>query len=219
MRPHRTRIKICGLTRPQDVQAACAAGADAIGFVFYPKSSRLVSLEQAAQLRAGVPALVSVVVLFVNASESEVREVQQRVQPELLQFHGDESPEYCASFGQRYVKAFRVGGPGLDTQQAVLQACRRYPDAAAWLFDRYRDGYGRRGLSFDPALLGAVAQAADARPVILAGGLKPDTVAGAIRTLHPYAVDVSSGVEVSGGIKSEAGIQAFVQSVRAADMG
>lgn len=122
----RTRVKICGLTRVQDVEAACEAGADAIGLVFYPKSARLVSLEQARRLREAAPAFVSVAVLFVNAPEDQVRQVLDQVRPDVLQFHGDETPRYCESFGQRYMKAFRVGGPGLDNAEAVLDACRPY---------------------------------------------------------------------------------------------
>jgi len=213
----RTRVKICGLTRPEDVRAACAAGADAIGLVFYPKSSRLVSLEQARVLREAVPAMVSVVALFVNAQAEEVQQVLDHVRPDVLQFHGDEPPEYCASFGHRYLKAFRLGGPGLGEPQAVLQACRRYPHATAWLFDSYSPGYGGSGLSFDSALLQAVRQAPDSRPVILAGGLTPHTVAQSVRELRPYALDVSSGVEASGGIKSAEKIQAFMGAVREAD--
>lgn len=214
----RTRVKICGLTRIQDVEAACEAGADAIGLVFYPKSSRLVSLEQARELRQAVPAFVSVAVLFVNAPEEQVRQVIEQVQPDVLQFHGEETPEYCDSFEHRYMKAFRVGGPGQDSAQTVLAACRRYPRAAAWLFDSYSPGYGGSGLTFDVSLLEGVQQAADSRPLVLAGGLKPANVAEAVETVRPYALDVSSGVEESGGIKSREKIMAFMQSVYRASL-
>lgn len=209
----RTRVKICGITRIQDVQAACDAGADAIGLVFYPKSSRLVSVEQARRLREAVPAFVSVVTLFVNAEPQEVEQVIQQVRPDVLQFHGDETPEYCASFGRRYMKAFRVGGPGLDNPQAILESCRRYPQAAAWLFDSYSPGYGGSGLTFDIGLLQKVREAADSRPLVLAGGLNPANVAGAVQMVRPYALDVSSGVEDSGGIKSAEKVHAFMRSV------
>src|SRR5690606_23740312 len=152
-------------------------------------------LEQARELRKAVPAFVSLTALFVNASPEQVRQVQQWVRPEVLQFHGDEAPEYCASFGQPYMKAFRVGGPGLDSAQAVLESCRRYPHAAAWLFDSFSPGYGGSGLTFDTSLLDEVRGSADSRPLVLAGGLKPHNVADAIAAVQPYALDVSSGVE------------------------
>lgn len=214
----RTRVKVCGLTRLQDVESACKAGVDAIGLVFYPKSSRLVSLQQACALRQAVPAFVSVAVLFVNAPKEQVRQVIEQVQPDMLQFHGDETPEYCDSFGHRYMKAFRVGGPGLDNPEAVLAACRRYPQAAAWLFDSYSPGYGGSGLTFDVSLLSGVQQAPDSRPLVLAGGLKPSNVADAIKAVRPYALDVSSGVEESGGIKAREKIMAFMQSVYRASL-
>ncbi|RYH19591.1 MAG: phosphoribosylanthranilate isomerase, partial [Alcaligenaceae bacterium] len=133
----RTRIKICGLTREEDIAAAVEAGADALGFVFYPKSKRCLTVERAAQLRREIPAFVSLVALFVNATADEIRAVQDAVQPDLLQFHGDETPERCREHQHRYVKAFRVGGPGLTTASEVLQSCLRYKDAAGWLFDSY----------------------------------------------------------------------------------
>src|SRR5690606_3087403 len=127
----RTRIKICGLTRPQDVAAAVRAGADAVGLGFYRPSKRAVSLEQAASLRQQVPASVDVVALFVNADAQEVERVIEQVQPDLLQFHGDESPAFCASFKRRYMRAFRVGGPDLDAPERVLAACREHSGASA----------------------------------------------------------------------------------------
>ncbi len=212
----RTRVKICGITRSEDVLAATAAGADAIGFVFYPKSSRLVSVEQAQQLRRMVPPFVSVVVLFVNATAEQVNNVLEMVQPDLLQFHGDETPEFCAHFGHRYLRAFRIGGLGLDTPQAILAECKRYPDATGWLFDSYSPGYGGSGLTFDSALLDDVRNYASSPPVIVAGGVKAETVGETIRTLQPYGLDISSGVEISGGIKSAEKIQVFMQAVREA---
>src|SRR5690606_5485093 len=209
----RTRVKICGITRVQDAVAACESGADAVGLVFYPKSSRLVSVEQARSLRQAVPAFVSVAVLFVNAPEAQVRQVLEDVRPDILQLHGDESPEYCASLGPPYLKAFRVGGPGLDRPEAVLESCRPYSGAAAWLFDSYSPGYGGSGLTFDVALLDAVRQAPDSRPLVLAGGLNPENVGQAVHNVRPFALDVSSGVEDSGGIKSRDKIHAFMQAV------
>src|SRR5690606_26886399 len=122
------------------------------------------------------------------------------------------------SFRHRYMKAFRVGGPGLDNPEAVLAACRRYPQATAWLFDSYSPGYGGSGLTFDVSLLSGVQHADDSRPLVLAGGLKPSNVADAVRTVRPYALDVSSGVEDSGGIKSRERIMAFMQSVYRASL-
>lgn len=216
---HRTRVKICGLTRFEDVASAVRCGVDAIGLVMYAGSSRAVSLEHARALRTAVPAFVSVVALFVNPGADEVRAVIEQVQPDLLQFHGDETPEFCASFNHRYFRAFRVGAGGLDSPEAVLKACQTYPDAAAWLFDSYSTGYGGSGLALDTALLGAVMQAPDARPLVLAGGLTIDTVADAIQSVQPYAIDVSSGVEESKGIKSPGKISAFMQAVYRADRG
>lgn len=212
----RTRVKMCGLTRPEDLHAAVQAGADAIGLVMYPKSLRAVSLEQACQLRAAVPAFVDVVALFVNASRDEVQDVIKQLKPDLLQFHGDESPQYCESFNHRYLRAFRVGAPGLDTPEGVLEMCRRYDSASAWLFDSYSSAYGGSGLALDVSLLSLVQQAEDIRSIILAGGLTPDSVGKSIKALRPFAVDVSSGVETAPGIKSSQKIQQFMAAVRSA---
>lgn len=213
----RTRVKICGLTRIQDVHAAVRAGADAVGLVFYPGSKRAVTIDQARELRQHVPAFVSVVALFVNAEPDYVHQVIQHVQPDLLQFHGDESPDACAAYGHRYMRAFRIGGPQMDSADLVLQAALQYPDAAAWLFDTYSAGYGGSGVAFDHGLLAAVSASPVARPIVLAGGLDATSVADAVIPLRPYAVDVSSGVESSAGIKSESRIRAFVQAVRDGD--
>lgn len=212
----RTRVKICGITRDSDLSAACKAGADAIGFVFYPKSSRLVSVEQARALRRATPAFVSVTALFVNAPETLVRQVLDEVRPDILQFHGDETAQYCTAFGHPYMKAFRVGAPGLEDAKSLLRACRQHPDAAAWLFDSYSPGYGGSGLTFDVSLLDQVRSANDSRPLVLAGGLNPDNVADAIKSVRPFALDVSSGVEDSAGIKSAGKINAFMKAVYAA---
>lgn len=210
----RTRVKICGLTRLEDIQAAVQAGADAIGLVLYSKSPRAVDLEQAGRLRAAVPAFMTVATLFVNAPQHEVLEAIKRVQPDMLQFHGDESPQYCESFNHRYMRAFRVGAPGLDTPEGVLQACRLYRSASGWLFDSYSEGYGGSGRKLDRSLLRSVQDAPDSRPLILAGGLTPDSVADSIRAVQPYAVDVSSGVETAPGIKSSQKIRQFLTAVR-----
>jgi len=211
----RVRIKICGVTEPDHARDAVTAGADAIGLVFYPPSPRALSLEQARTVREVVPAFVSVVTLFVNADAEHVRAVIDAVRPDLLQFHGDESPDACAAFNHRYIRAFRLGGPGLESSQEVLETCRRYSAATAWLFDSHSPGYGGSGRRFDLGLLKAVASAPDARPIILSGGLSADNVGPSIRRVRPYAVDVSSGVETAPGIKSNEKIVAFVRSVRA----
>ena len=211
--PSRIRTKLCGLTRPQDIDAAVHSGADAIGLVFYPPSKRAVSVEQAVVLRRRIPAFVSAVALFVNPQPSDVQHVLDYVRPDLLQFHGDESPEFCASFNRPYMKAFRVGGQGLATPEAVLAQARLYQEAGAWLFDAYSVGYGGSGLTFDPRLLSAVFSATDTPPVVIAGGLTPETVAGAVRDIRPFAVDVSSGIEDSPGVKNYARMLAFVDQV------
>ncbi|CAM5791066.1 phosphoribosylanthranilate isomerase [Castellaniella caeni] len=215
--PGRTRIKVCGLTRPGDVAAAVDLGVDALGLVFYPPSRRALSLDHAAALRRQVPAFVSTVALFVNPSVAEVEQVLARVRPDLLQFHGEEPPRFCAQFGVPYLKAFRVGAPGLDSAANLLAQCRLYDAAGGWLFDSYSAGYGGSGLSFDAALLAAVRGDAQARPVVLSGGLTAETVGQGIAAVRPFAVDVSSGVESAPGIKDADRIAAFVAAVRASD--
>ena len=217
MNSMRTRIKICGLTREQDIDAAVAAGVDAIGFVFYAKSKRCLTPLRAAQLRRAVPAFVDVVALFVNPAEDEVRAVLDQVGPELLQFHGDETPQDCARYGHRFLRAFRAGAPGLDTAEDLASACRAYGEAAGWLFDSYSAGYGGSGHGFDYALLDDVKGDPVSRPLILSGGLNAENVGQAVQTLRPWGVDVSSGVEVEQGIKSSDRISFFVAAVHAAD--
>ena len=209
----RTRIKICGLTREQDIDAAVSAGVDAIGFVFYPKSKRCLTPARAQP----PPAFVDVVALFVNPADDEVRAVLDQVGPELLQFHGDETPQQCAHHGQRFLRAFRVGAPGLDTAAGLAAQCRAYGEAAGWLFDSYSTGYGGSGLAFDHALLDEVRADPLSRPLILSGGLKPENVGRAVRLLRPWGVDVSSGVEVEQGIKSSDRISVFVAATQEAD--
>jgi len=213
----RTRIKICGLTRTQDLQAACTLGVDAVGLVFYPSSPRHVTLETARQLRQHVPALVSVVALFVNPGATAVQQVIDTVHPHILQFHGEEPPEFCKQFQQPYFKAFRVGAPGLDNAAALAHACQRYPQAAGWLFDSYSPHYGGSGVSFDTDLLTHVQGLAHTPPLVLSGGLSAATVGGMIHRLHPWAVDVSSGVEEAKGIKSADKMAAFLRAVRQAE--
>lgn len=204
----RTRIKICGLTRPQDVRAAVAGGADAIGFVFYPPSPRAVSIEQAAELVALLPPFVVSVGLFVNPAPAEVEAVLARVPLQLLQFHGDESESDCARHGRAWIKAARMR-PGVD----LLEFAASYPRASGILVDAFVDGYGGGGKTFDWTLI----PAGFTRPLVLSGGLDADNVGDAVRRIRPWAVDVSSGVESAKGIKDADMIAAFIAGVRHAD--
>jgi len=206
----RTRIKICGITRQCDLESAVNAGADAIGFVFYPPSPRCLSLSAAAELAATVPPFVTRVGLFVNAEAAEVRRTLAAVGLDLLQFHGEESREYCEQFGLPYLKAARVR-PGVD----LLEFAGNYPSASGLLLDAWVEAYGGVGQSFDWSLIPAQLPL----PVVLSGGLHADNVAHAVTKLHPWAVDVSSGVEAAKGIKDADKIAAFVAAVRTADAG
>lgn len=213
----RTRIKICGFTREADLDAAVALGVDAVGLVFYPRSKRCLSLEQAAALRRRLPPFVSAVALTVNAPASDLERIIETVRPDLLQFHGDESPEHCLRFGLPYLRAFRVGAPGLESPEALLESCQRHMAAAGWLFDSHSAGYGGSGRSFDWSCLSLLAHSERARPAVLSGGLHAEKVFQAIAEVRPYALDVSSGVETSPGIKCPIKMQQFIQQVRLAD--
>lgn len=205
-----TRIKICGLTREADVEAAVAAGADAIGFVFYPPSPRHVSPERAAALARLIPPFVSVVGLFVNATEADVARTVQQVPINLLQFHGEEPEADCSRWQIPYLRAARVR-PELD----LLQYAASFASARALLLDAFVDGYGGGGKTFDWTLI----PPGLSLPLILSGGLTPENVGAAIRQVRPLAVDVSSGVEADKGIKDHAKMAAFVAAVRAAEAG
>ena len=204
----RTRVKICGITRTADAAAAAQAGADAIGLVFYPPSPRFLSIERAREIRDALPPFVQAVALFVNADAALVAQVIGQVHPAMLQFHGDERPEFCAQFGLPYVKACRVK-PGVH----ALEYLRPFSGAAAWLFDSHVPEYGGVGEAFDWSLVPATD-----KPLILSGGLSPANVAHAIRRVRPWGVDVSSGVELAKGIKDAAKIAAFIAEVRNADV-
>ena len=204
----RTRIKICGLTRPQDVRVAVECGADALGFVFYPPSPRAVSIEQAAELVALLPPFVTAVGLFVNATPAEVEAVLARAPLQLLQFHGDEAESDCARYGRPWIKAARMR-PGVD----LLEFAASYPRASGILVDAFVDGYGGGGKTFDWTLI----PAGFTRPLVLSGGLDADNVGDAVRRIRPWAVDVSSGVESAKGIKDADMIAAFIAGVRHAD--
>ncbi len=200
------RSKICGITRIEDALAAVEAGADAIGLVFYGKSPRAVSIEQAAAILQALPPFVTSVGLFVDMPRDELQQLLQRLPLDLLQFHGDESPADCEGHGRPYIKALRVR-PGED----VAAAMAPYAGARGILLDTFVEGVpGGTGASFDWSLVPENA----AKPIILAGGLDAGNVATAIRQVRPHAVDVSGGVEASKGIKDAGKIRAFVRAVR-----
>jgi phosphoribosylanthranilate isomerase len=205
-----TRVKICGITREQDLHAAAGSGADAIGLVFYEKSPRHLSVPQAAQLARAAPPFVTVVGLFVNPSVENMREVLAKVPLDVLQFHGEETPEFCAQFGRPYLKAIRVKA-GVN----LVECASRYADAQGLLLDAWVEGMqGGTGESFDWALIPRDLPL----PVILSGGLHAGNVAAAIRQVRPYAVDVSSGVEAAKGIKDAAKVAAFIKEVKSIDL-
>ena len=207
----RTRIKICGITRPSDALAAARAGADAIGLVFYPPSPRFLSLERAVEVRDALPPFVQTVALFVNPDAAQVAQVIGRVKPALLQFHGEETPAFCEEFGLPYVKAVRVK-PGVSAE-GLVKYLRPFSRAAAWLFDSHVPEYGGVGESFDWSLIPPAGE----RHVILSGGLSAANVGEAVRRVRPWGVDVSSGVETAKGIKDAGKIVAFIAEVRNAD--
>jgi phosphoribosylanthranilate isomerase len=215
----RTRIKICGITREQDLLAAVDAGADALGFVFYPKSPRYIAPEQFAALAPALPPYVSGVALFVNASVDEVRQAVNAGPIALLQFHGDETAEQCAAIADAvkrpFVRAYRVKP---DTSSAdLLESEAQYRAASPWfsglLLDTWVDAYGGAGKVFDWSLIPKEL----APRVVLSGGLSVQNVTSAVMRVRPFAVDISSGVEESKGIKDARKIAAFVNAVRAAD--
>lgn len=202
------RVKICGITRESDAQVAADAGADAVGLVFHPASPRCVSIDMAASIVRALGPFVTTVGLFVDAAPVWVREVLARTGVHLLQLHGNETPDYCTQFGVPYIKALRMA-PGLDPAAAAAN----YPTAAGLLFDAWDPVVaGGTGAGFDWSRLPASRQ----RPLILAGGLSPANVAQAVRQVHPYAVDVSSGVEVAPGIKDPCLIRDFIVAAKSA---
>ncbi len=197
------------MTRAEDAHAAAALGVDALGFIFAAGSPRLLTPQAGAAIRRTLPPLVSVVTLLRNNSAAQVREVIAAMQPHLLQFHGDEDPAFCASFGLPYMKA--VGMKGLD--RPLAQIARDYADAAALLLDGHAPGEaGGQGQCFDWSGIAAID-----KPIVLAGGLRPDNVAEAVRIARPFAVDVSSGIEAKPGIKDSGKMEAFVRQVHGAD--
>jgi len=204
----RTRVKICGITRTADAYAAAEAGADAIGLVFYPPSPRFLSYEQARAVRRALPPFVSAIALFVNPTPEEVERVLEEVRPDAVQFHGEESPEFCESFDIPYIKACRMR-EGVD----LIKCLRPYKAASGWLADAYVEAYGGTGTSFDWSIVPRQRPT----PLVLSGGLTMNNVGDAIRLVRPWGVDVSSGVETAKGIKDAAMIAAFIKEVRNAD--
>ena len=201
-----TRIKICGITRMEDALAAAHSGADALGLVFYDKSPRYVTPKQAAQLAAAIPPFVTLVGLFVNPSAEAVQEILQQVPLDVLQFHGEEEPIFCAQFNRPYLKAVRVKY-GVD----LVQYAARYKDAQGLLLDAFIEGtHGGTGVSFDWTLIPHNLPL----PLVLSGGLDVNNVADSIKQVRPWAVDVSSGVEAGKGIKDAAKIAAFINEVK-----
>src|SRR3989344_1124151 len=189
----RTRVKICGITRIEDAMAAARAGADAIGLVFEPKSPRYVKPDQALAIVRALPPFVTVVGLLVNAAPDTVETILGRVPLDLLQFHGDETPEQCRRYHRPYIKAIHM-----RPEVNLPEQARRYTDAEGLLLDTAAANVaGGSGEAFDWSLV----PSGLAKPVILAGGLTPENVAEAVRKVHPFAVDVSSGVEQAKGIK------------------
>ena len=208
MNTSRTRIKICGLTREGDVDAAVEAGADALGLVFYAKSPRAVTLERAVALARRLPPFVAPVGLFVNAPTPQVLAAAAQIPQLLVQFHGDETPEQCAAARRPFIRAARMS-PEFD----LLDFARRFSAAQAVLLDAHVDGYGGGGKVFDWSLIPANVPA----PVVLSGGLSPANVIDGVLRVRPWAVDVSSGVESAKGIKDAALIRRFCDGVREAD--
>lgn|SRR5574337_470314 len=202
----RVRIKLCGMMRRADVALASRLGADAVGLVFYAASPRCLSLTQARDLAAGAPAFLTVTAVFMNPARADVDQVLHSMRIDVLQFHGEESPEFCRAFGRAYIKAVPMGG-GADASDYA----RRYADACALLLDSHAHGQpGGHGARFAWNRVPSI----DWPPLILAGGLNAENVADAIRSVHPYGVDVSSGVESAPGIKDQNKMSEFVREVQ-----
>jgi phosphoribosylanthranilate isomerase len=202
------KVKICGITNLADAQVAVEAGADMLGFIFYEASPRYVTVEKVADIARQLPPQVVKVGVFVNPSEKLVTRAVAECGLNLLQFHGDETPEFCTQFGVMSMKAFRV------RDAASLEALPHYP-TDAWLLDTYSAGQaGGTGKTFNWDL--AIEAQKLGKPIFLAGGLTPENVADAVRRVQPFAVDVSSGVEASPGKKDHAKVQAFISAARSA---
>jgi phosphoribosylanthranilate isomerase len=205
---HRTRIKICGLTTEADVDAAVEAGVDAIGLVFYERSPRHVTLDQALRLVRRLPPFVTPVGLFVNAPPAVVEAAHLTLGPMLVQYHGDELPAECDASGRPYLRAARMA-PGFD----LLDFSRQFTHAQAILLDAHVEAYGGGGKAFDWSLIPPDVP----RPVVLSGGLNAANVVDGVLRVKPWAVDVSSGVEVGKGVKDAVLMRQFCAAVRRAD--
>jgi phosphoribosylanthranilate isomerase len=212
----RTRVKVCGITRSADARAAAEAGADAIGLVFYPPSPRYVSVERAVEVRDALPPFVQTVALFVNPDAAQVAQVIGRLKPAAMQFHGEETPQFCAQFGVPWIKAVRVKSEAREVD--LLEYVRPFSGAMAWLLDSHVEAYGGVGERFDWSLVPGVLRNGGDKPLILSGGLARENVGEAVRRVRPWGVDVSSGVESAKGIKDAAKIAAFIAEVRNADV-
>lgn len=207
-----TRIKICGLTRRQDIDVAVRAGANAIGLVFYEPSSRAVTIEQAIELTKDLPPFVSVVALFVDATIETVNTVIKQVPIDCIQFHGNETDDFCRQFNKPFIKAILA-----KSKEFLVDQMASYPHASALLIDAYVPGEaGGTGQLFNWQWLADIPVK---QPVILAGGLNPENVAEAVKSTSPYAVDVSGGVEKSKGIKDHFKIEQFILATRKYDFG
>lgn len=205
---HRTRIKICGLTREADLDAAVAAGADAVGFVLYERSARHVTLDRAVALAQRLPPFVTPVLLFVNAAPAALAEARDAMPQAWFQFHGDETAAQCDAAGHPYLRAARMA-EGFD----LLDFAAQFPRARALLLDAHVEGYGGSGTGFDWSLI----PPSVTHPVVLSGGLSPANVTDGVLRVRPWAVDVSSGVEAAKGVKDAALMHRFCQAVREAD--
>jgi phosphoribosylanthranilate isomerase len=200
----RTRVKICGITRRQDAEFAVEMGTDAIGLVFYGPSPRAVTIAQAQEIIENLPPFVCVVALFVDAEPDEVYACLDALQIDVLQFHGDESPDYCEQFNKPYMKAVRM-----KDHVDLAEIAEKYASASALLLDSYKLGVpGGTGITFDWSMITKIN-----KPIVLAGGLTIDNVATAIKQVSPYAIDVSGGVEQAKGIKDKEKIRSFMQEV------
>jgi len=208
----RTRIKICGVGREADIDAAVDAGADAVGFVFHPDSPRHLTVERAGVLARALPPFVTPVGLFVNATRDDVDAALQAIPTLVLQFHGDETPADCAQFARPYLRAVRMT-PELD----LLDFARRFGEAQGLLLDAHVEGFGGGGKAFDWSLVPAGFPADSRHRLVLSGGLHAANVCDGILRVRPWAVDVSSGVESSRGVKDAAAIRRFCDAVREAD--
>lgn len=204
----RTRVKICGITSNEDARVVIDAGADALGLVFYEKSPRFITASQAAEISHVIPAFVSSVALFKDADEAFIRSILQHVEIDLIQFHGNEQADFCEQFDRPYIKALGMKGPENNMDYLTASAVK-YHSAKALLLDGHAPGEaGGTGETFDWSSVAKIE-----KPVVLAGGLTPDNVKQAIKIVHPFAVDVSSGVESAPGIKDKDKVARFMHQV------